>query len=636
MTFLLANAAIATLLAAIVYAVGRLARPQPAVMHGLWLLVVLKLVTPPLFEVPVDASWWRTAEPAAREASGANASPTTLATSPPRLGPDDVVTVHPLPPAAAAAAPPSGLETTLLVAWTCASMLVLLVTAAGALRGSRRLRALAPVPPWLRREVEQLAARMSLRVPELCDDPSAAGPYLWTLGRTRLVLPARLLQQQPERGRAAVLAHELAHLQRRDHWVARAEVLLTAALFWHPLYWFARARMRLWAELASDAVAVRTVPGASLEYASMLVDAAARPASPSTGPVTAVLAARPSARAAFERRLKMILNENLPRRASRAWLLPFAGLFAGLFALPVTAQDPKPRETVKVEIRVNGKKVEGLTGAQQKALLELLQQRDGQSRDRAAGRRRASERAGRIVDRSRRPGIRVDGSIGEEMRRGLAEARREIQKDQDLAELGITDEVVKMIDGIANGDGIEQHLDGVIKAAMEGAGDLVLDELENDPDLQKLGLDKGIANLVKGFLGNQHNQRMIGDLARTAIDSALSEARAEIRNDQDLARLGIAGDVEKLIDSVISGGGDFEGDLERVVERAMKAAIEPEGRSPRTRGKLRVGRKPQQPKAEQQPADRELRELERALEQANAELERAKARLDELRRQRRR
>ncbi len=48
----LSNVVIATLLAAIAMAVGRCFR-RPPVAYGLWLLVLLKLVTPPLFRIPV-------------------------------------------------------------------------------------------------------------------------------------------------------------------------------------------------------------------------------------------------------------------------------------------------------------------------------------------------------------------------------------------------------------------------------------------------------------------------------------------------------------------------------------------------------------------------------------------------------
>src|SRR5262245_8205801 len=48
----LANAVCAGLLALLALAAGRVCR-RPAVMHGLWLLVLVKLVTPPLFSLPL-------------------------------------------------------------------------------------------------------------------------------------------------------------------------------------------------------------------------------------------------------------------------------------------------------------------------------------------------------------------------------------------------------------------------------------------------------------------------------------------------------------------------------------------------------------------------------------------------------
>ena len=56
MSWLLANSVVAFLLCGIVLAIGRFAKPAPAVMHVLWLFVLLKLVTPPLFEVPLWAA----------------------------------------------------------------------------------------------------------------------------------------------------------------------------------------------------------------------------------------------------------------------------------------------------------------------------------------------------------------------------------------------------------------------------------------------------------------------------------------------------------------------------------------------------------------------------------------------------
>ena len=49
----LSNAVSATFLALLVACLGRVLARRPAVLHCLWLLVLLKLVTPPLYEVPI-------------------------------------------------------------------------------------------------------------------------------------------------------------------------------------------------------------------------------------------------------------------------------------------------------------------------------------------------------------------------------------------------------------------------------------------------------------------------------------------------------------------------------------------------------------------------------------------------------
>ncbi|MBT4864148.1 MAG: hypothetical protein HON53_03375 [Planctomycetaceae bacterium] len=43
----ISNAVVATVLALVVYSIGRVCK-KPALMHCLWVLVILKLVTPPV------------------------------------------------------------------------------------------------------------------------------------------------------------------------------------------------------------------------------------------------------------------------------------------------------------------------------------------------------------------------------------------------------------------------------------------------------------------------------------------------------------------------------------------------------------------------------------------------------------
>src|SRR5260370_37689567 len=65
----LSNALVAALLAVGVALIGRVAR-RPALVHSLWLLVLLKLITPPLVSFPIPAL-----APPAREAAASEAAP---------------------------------------------------------------------------------------------------------------------------------------------------------------------------------------------------------------------------------------------------------------------------------------------------------------------------------------------------------------------------------------------------------------------------------------------------------------------------------------------------------------------------------------------------------------------------------
>src|SRR5215813_7963362 len=97
----LSNCVMALALAAVAASAGRWCR-RPAVAHGLWLLVLLKLVTPPLVTVPVP--WPEPDEPAAPSAAAALPEPLPPARAP-DPGPEPAVPVLPVPPEQARAGP---------------------------------------------------------------------------------------------------------------------------------------------------------------------------------------------------------------------------------------------------------------------------------------------------------------------------------------------------------------------------------------------------------------------------------------------------------------------------------------------------------------------------------------------------
>src|SRR5262249_36787582 len=69
-------------------------------------------------------------------------------------------------------------------------------------------------------------------------------PMLWGWGRCTVILfPRELLARLAPEARDTLLAHELAHFLRRDHWVRLLEFVATGLYWWHPAVWLARARI---------------------------------------------------------------------------------------------------------------------------------------------------------------------------------------------------------------------------------------------------------------------------------------------------------------------------------------------------------------------------------------------------------
>lgn len=177
---------------------------------------------------------------------------------------------------------------------------------------------------------------LGVRSPRVRVSGEVSTPFVWGTLRPTLVWPSGQAESSP--GVRAVVAHELAHLERRDHWVAWLEALVTCVLWWHPLVYIARRQLRSQAEEACDAWVVWAYPQDRRHYADALLDAVERIGF-SSRPVTA-LGAVDTDRHSLTRRLLMIMNDNVSRRGSRALVLAAAGLTVA-FA-PTWAAASKP------------------------------------------------------------------------------------------------------------------------------------------------------------------------------------------------------------------------------------------------------------------------------------------------------
>ncbi|MGH8147160.1 MAG: TonB family protein, partial [Rhodanobacteraceae bacterium] len=117
----------------------------------------------------------------------------------------------------------------------------------------------------------QLAQRLSLgRAVRILASVRIATPTLVGWARPVVVLPLAMLAQMPAHQVDLILAHELAHLKRFDHFANLFQVVLETLFFYHPVvHWIARDA-RNERELCCDALALRASGGQRRDFVEAL------------------------------------------------------------------------------------------------------------------------------------------------------------------------------------------------------------------------------------------------------------------------------------------------------------------------------------------------------------------------------
>jgi beta-lactamase regulating signal transducer with metallopeptidase domain len=258
------NAVLVALAAPLAWAVSRLAR-RPALTHAVWLVLLIKLITPPLY---------RPALPLPQPAGHANVIETaplpeiTVIPDAALKSSDDagVSDLNPAPstPSQVFAPRPAASQPwfsarfvipTLQVIWLAGSAICLVVALARIVRFTHGLRHARQAPYELQSHAARLARRLGLRsAPAVYFIPAPLCPMLWAIGtRPRLLIPVALWGRLDPRERDSILLHELAHWKRRDHWVRWIELAATTIYWWSPVCWWARRELREAEEQCCDA-----------------------------------------------------------------------------------------------------------------------------------------------------------------------------------------------------------------------------------------------------------------------------------------------------------------------------------------------------------------------------------------------
>ncbi|QDT49579.1 Methicillin resistance mecR1 protein [Symmachiella dynata] len=316
---------LAAALTAVVFAITRWRQIRPTIAHALWLLVLIKLLVPPL------VVWPWTPLPAAVVEMPIREMPTTI----PAVEitstemPDDFFQSRPLP--VAATVPTVSPTTMALAVWLAGAVVVVCWRSLQAIRLYRMVRRGSAAHMALQQELADAAAQLGIAPPPIRLVPGLAAPGVWCTLRPILLWPSDLTPSLSAQAIRGVLLHELAHLRRRDHLTAWLVLLGDIIWWWNPCYWITRRQLNENAELACDAWVTTTLPESRRDYANALV-AFATPPARKLSPQPA-LGLHSTLKKTFTRRLTMIMDETRhPRHMSR-WGICAIVLF-GLAVLP--------------------------------------------------------------------------------------------------------------------------------------------------------------------------------------------------------------------------------------------------------------------------------------------------------------
>ncbi|MGO9113542.1 MAG: M56 family metallopeptidase [Thermoguttaceae bacterium] len=349
-------------------------RKRPALRHWLWLLLLVKLVTPPLIAVPLlpaavvdgDDTAAIVAQPAKpmeprastrdQQRAGVNSAADAMAFAGIGCGAGEITAAEPQSHTHALFL--GGLLAVSLIG-TCVLLTVQGVHGANVYRWLRRA---GRENSLLAESCDAIASSLGIHaVVRSCVVDARTTPLLWGWRRPLVVVPRRLIEDLSPQQLRSIVAHELAHFLRRDHWVNVFVLIVKGLLWWNPVVWWADRELRAAQELCCDAIAIDRCDANRRSYAVTLLKALdfvqTEPLAPRA------LAAGMGSRRSILRRFEMIGETQLSYRLSRWTSLILLALAIPLVCIPVRGQDKAPATPAasdagdaKVSANAEGKK----------------------------------------------------------------------------------------------------------------------------------------------------------------------------------------------------------------------------------------------------------------------------------------
>ena len=244
---------------------------------------------------------------------------------------------------------------------------------------SRLLKGGSVAAPELAAVVQHVAGRLGLRPPKTFKVKGISSPAVWCLGKPALLWPEGLPHEGTNSISQSLIAHELAHLRRRDHWMAWIQLVASIIWWWNPLFWLVNRKLTDTAELACDAIALEAYPQDRCAYAESLLTFAAPQAFPALA-----LGVKSGNASSLKRRMHFIVSEPINGKLSLSGVV-----LSALIAIVVAPswsfnqahgemlnRAPSPADTISSPDRVD------LNVAQESRVLAVRKEMQRQARQR--------------------------------------------------------------------------------------------------------------------------------------------------------------------------------------------------------------------------------------------------------------
>jgi beta-lactamase regulating signal transducer with metallopeptidase domain len=346
---------------------------RPALRHWLWLWVMVKLITPPLISVPLLPALANHAASTAIAISADNSTESaepgvdspipanhSVADATLAQGHDDSATDG-VNGSATDSANIGDIKNSELrdfrnwasriwgAMWLLPGLLAISLLGTCVLWGVHGVRA-AKLYRWLNR-----AGMDNALLTEACTDIASClkirggvrsgvvdaqtTPMLWGWQKPFVIMPRQLMNDLAPQQLRSIVAHELAHFLRRDHWTNGFAFFIKGLLWWNPVVWWADRELRAAQELCCDAIAIDRCNTGRRSYAATLLKALdfiqPKPLTP------CIFVSGMGSQRSILRRFEMIGETQLSYQLSRWTLLGLLVLAIPLVCIPVRGQEKK-------------------------------------------------------------------------------------------------------------------------------------------------------------------------------------------------------------------------------------------------------------------------------------------------------